>query len=93
MLVNFDEMWPSSHLSLNSEEGTQLYGRDATESTAVCGKEAPRGYWVSLLYQYIPILDPICTVPSRLIYILLGNVFWLSVKFNLQISLDLLLKA
>ncbi|KAF3334741.1 sulfhydryl oxidase 2 isoform X2 [Carex littledalei] len=46
LLINFDEMWPSSHLSLHSEEATQLYGSGATESTAVCGKEAPRGYWI-----------------------------------------------
>ncbi|KAJ1688433.1 hypothetical protein LUZ63_019823 [Rhynchospora breviuscula] len=45
LLVNFDEMWPSSHLSLNSGM-TQMHRSGASDSIAVCGKEAPRGYWI-----------------------------------------------
>lgn len=62
--MNFDEMWPSSHLLLNSEEATHMYDNGASESTAVCGKEVPHGYWVCVWNHYLPKLDPNGTVPT-----------------------------
>ncbi|WOL17559.1 sulfhydryl oxidase 1-like isoform X1 [Canna indica] len=45
MLVNFDDLWPSNHLSVSSQD-TIVEEVDASRYYHICGKEIPRGYWI-----------------------------------------------
>ncbi|OVA14526.1 Erv1/Alr [Macleaya cordata] len=46
VLVNFDEFWPSDLWASNKQEAIVSRGKDAIQSLRICGKEAPRGYWI-----------------------------------------------
>lgn len=46
VLVNFDDLCPSETMSVNNEEAESFSQKGALENYHICGKEAPRGYWV-----------------------------------------------
>lgn len=47
MLVNFDDLCPLDMGNPNKQEVTDGYGKGALRNFQICGKEVPRGYWVS----------------------------------------------
>lgn len=47
--MNFDYLWPSDLWSIGEQEAA-ISRQDAVKSFRICGKDAPRGYWVGSLY-------------------------------------------
>lgn len=45
--MNFDDLWPNDISSAGSEESGISQERDVLKDFWICGKEVPRGYWVS----------------------------------------------
>lgn len=46
VLVNFDDLCPSSTMLVNNEEAESCSKNGVLENYQICGKEVPRGYWV-----------------------------------------------
>jgi thiol oxidase len=51
ILINFDDHWPTN-LSLSSQESSRLLESVAADNHLICGKEAPRGYWVCPMSEF-----------------------------------------
>lgn len=49
MLANFDDLWPSNIVAVSSAESVVSHENNSVETLKICGKEIPRGYWVSFL--------------------------------------------
>ncbi|XP_016472923.1 sulfhydryl oxidase 2 isoform X3 [Nicotiana tabacum] len=46
VLVNFDDLCPSSTMLVNNEEAESCSKKGAIGNYQICGKEVPRGYWM-----------------------------------------------